>query len=184
MEKGKKRTLSAIIISFMIYAIAGWCYEVILETFIYKWGFSNRGVLFGPYCPIYGVGIFLLIFLLERFKRHKEEKFTMKLLKPLLIFVGCTLIATIVELIASYILEFATGSWPWQTYKDYKINFQGRIALSTSLRFGIGGTACIYIVQPLFDFILSKFDKKKLNIAAIIVLAVLAVDCIFSFVIF
>ena len=49
---------------FMMYAIIGWLYEVFLEVVIYNWGFSNRGVLFGPYLPVYGVGalIFILCF--------------------------------------------------------------------------------------------------------------------------
>ena len=47
---------------FMMYAVIGWIYEVVLEVFIYKWGFSNRGVLFGPYLPVYGFGGLLFIF--------------------------------------------------------------------------------------------------------------------------
>ena len=34
---------------FMMYSIIGWIYEVFLEVVVYRWGFSNRGVLFGPY---------------------------------------------------------------------------------------------------------------------------------------
>ena len=41
---------------FLSYSVLGWLYEVFLEVVVYRWGFSNRGVLFGPYCPIYGVG--------------------------------------------------------------------------------------------------------------------------------
>lgn len=42
-------------ICFVLYAVLGWSYEVILETFIYQWGFTNRGVLFGPVLSVYGV---------------------------------------------------------------------------------------------------------------------------------
>ena len=41
---------------FMMYSVIGWLYEVFLEVVVYRWGFSNRGVLYGPYCLIYGVG--------------------------------------------------------------------------------------------------------------------------------
>ena len=47
---------------FMMYAIIGWIYEVFLEVVVYHWGFSNRGVLFGPYCPVYGFGALAFIF--------------------------------------------------------------------------------------------------------------------------
>ena len=50
---------------FMFYSIIGWCYEVFLEVVVYRWGFSNRGVLFGPYCVIYGFGALILIFSLS-----------------------------------------------------------------------------------------------------------------------
>ena len=47
---------------FMMHSILGWIYEVFLEVVVYRWGFSNRGVLFGPYCIIYGVGALVLLF--------------------------------------------------------------------------------------------------------------------------
>ena len=76
---------------------------------------------------------------LGKLMRKKDIRW-LNIIKPIIIFIGCAAIATLIELTASYILEFASGSWPWQTYEDYKYNFQGRIALSTSLRFGLGGT--------------------------------------------
>ena len=150
-------------ICFVLYAVLGWSYEVILETFIYQWGFTNRGVLFGPYCPVYGVGAMSFLLCLGKLMRKKDIRW-LNIIKPIIIFIGCAAIATLIELTASYILEFASGSWPWQTYEDYKYNFQGRIALSTSLRFGLGGTIFLYIVQPFFDWILLKPGKNQLNI--------------------
>ena len=32
---------------FMLYSVIGWIYEVFLEVVVYRWGFSNRGVLTG-----------------------------------------------------------------------------------------------------------------------------------------
>ena len=42
------------------------------------------------------------------------------------------------RLITSYIMEWTTGSWLWD-YTRFTPNFQGRIALNPSLRFGVGG---------------------------------------------
>ena len=66
-------------------------------------------------------------------------------------FLGCMAVATAIELATSYALEALTGSWPWQTYVNYSVNFQGRIALSPSIRFGLGGVLFWYIVQPLWE---------------------------------
>ncbi len=178
----EKQSVQKLFLCFMMYAVLGWSYEVILETFIYRWGFSNRGVLFGPYCPVYGVGALTFLLCFGWLMKKKEPPW-LKFIKPILIFLGCMAAATLIELIASYILEAATGAWPWQTYERYKYNFQARIALSTSVRFGIGGTAFMYIVQPVFDLILSKPSRKTINIIAATVLVIVAADCIYTFLI-
>ena len=63
-EIKEKQTVQKLFLCFWMYAVLGWCYEVFLEVVVYRWGFHNRGELFGPYCPIYGTGalLFLLCF--------------------------------------------------------------------------------------------------------------------------
>jgi uncharacterized membrane protein len=169
---------------FWIYAIIGWCYEVTLETFIYKWGFSNRGVLFGPYCPIYGVGALTFILCCNKLKTKTliSNKVLNEIIKIALTFLICMGVATLIELLASYILEFFTGKWLWMTYVNYKYNFQGRIALSTSVRFGIGGLVFIYLVQPLLDKLVGKCNKKMIAIISIILLIIVIIDMIYTFI--
>ena len=62
------------LIYFFLYSVLGWIYEVVLEVFIYRWGFSNRGVLFGPYCVIYGFGALILIFSLSGLQKKKIRR--------------------------------------------------------------------------------------------------------------
>lgn len=175
MLKLSFKNLKNYFIFFILYSVLGWIYEVFLEVVIYQWGFNNRGVLFGPYCPIYGVGALIFIICLSRILRLKGSRI-FKVLKPIVIFILVMVIATSLELMTSYILEFLIGSWPWQTYKDYKINFQGRIALSPSIRFGIGGVLILYIIQPFFDFVLRKIKDKAKNVIFIIFAGVFGLD--------
>ncbi|MCI8309814.1 MAG: putative ABC transporter permease [Clostridia bacterium] len=176
-----KNKISRYFIFFMLYAIIGWCYEVFLEVVIYKWGFSNRGVLFGPYCPVYGVGALAFIFTAGRIIKSKNLK--EKILFIPIVFVLCMLIATAIELITSYLCEIVIGSWPWQTYSDYKYNFQARIALSPSIRFGLGGLIFLYILQPIFENICNFLESKKiLNKLSIILMIVIFVDIIYTFI--
>lgn len=179
----EKQYIQKLFLCFMMYAVLGWCYEIILETFIYRWGFSNRGVLFGPYCPVYGVGALTFLGCFGWLMNKKDLKW-LNIIKPVLIFLGCMAAATLIELAASYILEAATGEWPWQTYERYKYNFQARIALSTSLRFGLGGTIFMYLVQPFFNWILSKPKRKTLNIITAATAVIVIADCICTFLIF
>ncbi len=184
--KEKKKDKGAILefiekhfIYFVLYAIFGWIYEVFLEVVVYKWGFSNRGVLFGPYCPVYGFGALAFIFTV--YPIIKNKKGWKKWLWVPVVFLLCMLIATTIELVTSYICEWTMGSWPWQTYADYKINFQARIALSPSIRFGLGGVAFLYLIQPLYEKITDKLGRKKINIVAISMAIVLIIDMIYTF---
>ena len=168
-----------LIVYFTFYSIIGWCYEVFLEVVVYRWGFSNRGVLFGPYTPVYGFGALAFLLLVYPIIRGKDMK--RRLIMIPVVFLLCMLIATAIELGTSYALEAITGSWPWQTYADYEINFQARIALSPSIRFGLGGTVFLYVLQPLFEKICEKIGERGVRYLAIIFLVIFILDCAFTF---
>lgn len=174
------KKISNYIVYFFLYCVIGWLYEVFLEVVIYKWGFTNRGVLFGPWLPVYGFGALLFIFLV--YPLIKNKKYPKKLYYIPLVFLGCMIVATTLELITSYICEFFMGSWPWQTYADYKINFEARIALSPSIRFGLGGLAFLYLLQPLFEKLSNKLGNKT-KIISCLILVVIGIDCIYTFLI-
>lgn len=162
------------LIYFFLYSVLGWIYEVVLEVFIYRWGFSNRVALFGPYCVIYGFGALIFLILLKDLKSRRIG--TKKLnLTPLLVFFAIIFIATVVELIGSYIMEATQGGWMWD-YSDYFANFQGRIALNPSIRFGIGGMVILYLLQPLFEKGVKKLSRKTVILTGGIIGAILLVD--------
>ena len=148
-------------IYFILYAFMGWIYETVLEVIIYQTGFSNRGVLFGPILPVYGFGAMIFLFTFNKLlkKLTKLEKFFMI---PV-VFIVCMILSTSLELLTSYLCEYASGSWPWN-YKKYPFNFEGRIALNPSLRFGLGSILFLYILQPLFEKFTSSIKPRTLNL--------------------
>ena len=164
---------------FMFYSIIGWCYEVFLEVVVYRWGFSNRGVLFGPYCVVYGFGALILLFTLEWLMKKKISigKIT---ITPVLVFVGIVVITTLVELAASYIMEATRGEWLWD-YTRFSWNFQGRIALNPSIRFGIGGMIFLYLLQPLFRKGVGKMSDRTLRIVSAVLAVLLCMDIVYTF---
>ena len=170
---------SSLVIYFTLYSIFGWLYEVFLEVVVYRWGFHNRGVLLGPYCPVYGFGA--LAFLLLVYPLIQTRPFWKRLKWIPLVFLLCMLIATGIELGTSYLLEYLTGSWPWQTYADYKIHFQARIALSPSLRFGLGGVLFLYILQPVFEKICSLLRSDTRRKTALALICLFTADLIYTF---
>lgn len=173
-----KRKIQEYFFYFMLYSVIGWIYEVFLEVVVYQWGFSNRGSLFGPYCIIYGVGALILIFSLAKLQR---QRFCIGKINitPVLVFLGIVVIATIVELIGSYIMEFMTGDWMWD-YRRFAFNFQGRIALNPSLRFGIGGMIALYLFQPLFVKLTEKIPPKYFTVITGIMGGIFLIDVIAS----
>ena len=163
---------------FMLYAVAGWLYETVLEVMIYQTGFSNRGFLFGPYLPVYGVGALIFIFALQGIKDRKVKIRNIDI-TILVVFVGVVLISTAIELAGSYIAEIFTDKPLWN-YDDYAFNFDGRIALDTSLRFGVGGTIFLYLLQPMFKKLSEKMSVKTLNITAATIFVILITDLILT----
>ena len=165
---------------FMMYSIIGWIYEVFLEVIVYRWGFSNRGVLFGPYCVVYGFGAVVLLFSLYRLKARRITvgKFSVT---PVLVFAGIVFLTTVIELAASYLMEFTRGEWLWD-YTRFSFNFEGRIALNPSIRFGIGGMVFLYVLQPLFSRAVEKLGEKKVAVISGLLALILAADCICTFV--
>ena len=72
MKKLKELFMDNYII-FLIYALIGWIYEVLWMWFIVPpKHFINRGVLYGPFLPIYGFGMLILLLLLKRFMSKKQ----------------------------------------------------------------------------------------------------------------
>lgn len=178
--KAKLKRLQEYFLYFMMYSILGWIYEVFLEVVVYRWGFSNRGVLFGPYCVVYGFGAIILIFLLSRLKNRRISVGGISI-TPVLVFAGIVVITTIIELIASYLMEFTRGEWMWD-YTRFSFNFQGRIALNPSIRFGIGGMVFLYILQPLFCRAAEKLGERNVSIISRILAVILLADIFCTFV--
>jgi uncharacterized membrane protein len=69
----KLKVFSKYYLTFTIYGLIGWIYEVLWMWFVVPPRmFINRGVLFGPVLPIYGFGMLLLLFLLNGILKKKH----------------------------------------------------------------------------------------------------------------
>ena len=88
-------------IIFLVYALIGWLYEVFLMWFVFEpHKFVNRGVLLGPFLPIYGFGVLLLLVCLKKFM---EKKHTLE--NPINLVVS---LITLVSFIYITIIEYTT----------------------------------------------------------------------------
>ena len=171
-KENKQKLLSTIcdyFECFLVYCFLGWCYESIWCDVIYhKRGFLNRGVLFGPWLPIYGIGFFIILGIFA----------LLKIKKPLHVFIVGGIIATLSELVASYILEKAMGAYMWD-YTGYFMNFDGRIALVPGLMFGLLIWVAICKIHPAIVRFQNKNRANKIHkICFIAVTALFTLDLI------
>ena len=121
---------------FFVYAIIGWCVEVAYAA-VHRGEFVNRGFLNGPWCPIYGCGMCLVIFFLYPLKDN-----------IIILFLGSMLLTSILEFLTGYFLEKVFHS-KWWDYTDMPFNVKGYICLQFSLIWGFAGTFIIDIIHPI-----------------------------------
>ena len=161
---------------FWVYSALGWIYEVFLEVVVYRWGFSNRGFLFGPYLPVYGFGALLILACLRPLSRRSLRVGKVNVM-PVVVFLAVVALTALVELSTSYLLEWTTGGWLWD-YTRYSIQWQGRICLSASLRFGVGGMIILYGLQPLLEKGVMRLGKKWRQVLFAVLFVLFIVDCV------
>lgn len=160
------KKMSALVLEFTAYSFIGWLYETILTSAV--WGrFADRGWLHLPICPIYG---FCAMALLLIFRRMKST---------VLIFAVGTAVTTAAELAASYVLDLFIDAPLWD-YNNWAFNFQGRIALGSSLTFGVLCVLLVKVLHPAAEYLADKasgrLGSKVLKITAAITLAVILAD--------
>lgn len=156
----------AAVILFAVCGFCGWIYEVIVTSAIHG-HFVNRGFLHIPILPIYGVFSFIMIPL---FKKHNGI---------VTVFFGGMAITTILEFLASYIIEWILGKSLW-SYKTWDFNYDGRISLYSSLVFGLMSVILIKAAYPLVKKLYEKCHAAFIIIIGSCLAAAIIIDFIYT----
>ncbi len=165
MENNKQEiSIKQIIWYSIIFSIFGLIIETVfcyITTGIIE---SRKGLIWGPFCPVYGVGATILIILLNKYKNNIPK-----------LFLAGGIIGNIIEYLLSYILEAIYGIRFWDYgYLDWNLN--GRICIKYSIFWGILAVVLIKFVKPAIDKIINKIpNTKSLNISIIILIII---DCL------
>ena len=158
----------SLIMMFFVLSVVGWLWDVSLHL-ITEGEFVNRGVLHGPWLPIYGCGAVLILLLLHSFRK-----------RPALEFVLAMLLCGTVEYFTSLWLEMANDGIRWWDYTGYFLNLHGRICAEGLLVFGIGGMAIVYVLAPFLDGLFRRMPERVLIGAAVVLLAAFGADQLYS----
>ena len=152
---------------FIIYAFIGWCTEVSYAA-LDTGKFVNRGFLNGPYCPIYGCGVVIVVAILTPLKENL-----------LILFAGSFLLTSVLEYITGYILEKVFHN-KWWDYSDKPFNIKGYVCLKFSIYWGLACTFIMDIIHPII-YAAIRFIPFVLGVVLLsIIMCVFAADCIIT----
>ena len=150
---------------FFIFCFIGWLWEVGLHL-VKDQMFVNRGVMYGPWLPIYGAGGVFIIALLNKLKHHKLK-----------LFISTMILCGILEYFTSFVLEFFSNKSYWD-YHNMQLNLNGRVCLAGLIAFDIGGFLGIFIVGPLIRNMMHRLGAKKAKILCSVLIAMFVADMI------
>ena len=155
------------ILFFFVCALIGWLWEVFL-AFLKTGTFVNRGVLHGPWLPIYGCGGAGILILFNRFRKS-----------PILVFLSSAICCGLMEYATGWYLE-TFKHLKWWDYSALPFNLNGRICLLSLICFGFCGLIIVYLIYPRFHDTLARIAfKPKVIICTVLVLLFLG-DYIYS----
>ena len=137
-------------IYFLTYSCLGWGLEVLFVA-LTDGGFTNRGFLFGPYCPIYGIGC-----LNDSCHHKKHDK------KPHLFYSFCHGYLWHFRIFHQcfYGISFYER---WWDYSNFFFQIDGRICLETLVPFGILSYLITCQVHPRLEKLVFCFHRTLLH---------------------
>lgn len=131
--------------TFLIYSILGYLLETIRSFFVNS-KFTS-GILYGPWTPIYGIGIVLIVLISNYLFLHLHLS---RWLETLITFFLITIILTIPEWLGGILIEKIFHVVFWD-YSKEAFSIGKYISLSKSFIWGIGSILFIYVLKPLLD---------------------------------
>ena len=160
-------TIWSLIGVFFAFSMVGWIWEVSL-AYVSEGMFVNRGMLHGPWLPIYGSGVALITVLLYRFRN-----------RPMLEAFAIVILCGFIEYMSSWVTELRTGL-RWWDYTGYFLNLNGRICGEGLAVFALGGMAAIYLLVPVIDGFITHIRPKVLIPVCVVLLICFGSDMVYS----
>ena len=127
----------------------------------------SRGILYGPWLPIYGVGA-IGIYALKPMKKN-----------PVVLFALCVFLTGVVEYIIGYISIHVFDLRLWD-YRGLFLNIGGIICFRSVVSFGVMGMVFHYLLEPVMERTANKWKPNTVSIVCAILLLLFAVDCVLS----
>ena len=158
--------LPQMVIIFALISFGGWVYETIYCSVV-EGEFTKRGFLFGPTCPIYGIGAIAEWLILGQISN------------PIIVFIIGAVLATVIEYSTGLFLERRFKK-KWWDYSMFKFNLHGRVCPQASAVFGAFSVTSVFVLVPTMLNILMIFSKHTVSVVAFIVVTLYFLDTVAS----
>ena len=158
--------LPQMVIIFALISFGGWVYETIYCSVV-EGEFTKRGFLFGPTCPIYGIGALAVWLVLGQISN------------PIIVFIIGAVLATVIEYSTGLFLERRFKK-KWWDYSMFKFNLHGRICPQASAVFGAFSVTSVFVLVPTMLDVLMIFSKHTVSVVAFIVVTLYFLDTVAS----
>lgn len=173
MKKIKaKKLIYHFIWLFLVGAILGFIFET-------SWHFikngeliNKQGLWYGPFKPIYGLGLVLITAILYKIKDKN----------PLLIFLVGLITGSLFEYLTSIFQEVVFGTYTWN-YSSFNMNLNGRIYLPYCIVWGVISYIWMKYGFNLYLKIFNRYYNKKFRIISLIILVFMLYNSFISWVI-
>lgn len=133
---------------FIIFCIAGFLLETVYAFVTKGTVESRKGFMYGPFCPIYGVGGVIMFVFLQYFKKNN-----------LTLFLGGALIGSIVEYLVSFVAEYVFNV-KWWDYSYMTFHINGRICLVYSIFWGFLAIPFMKIICVYVEGFIQSIEKR------------------------
>lgn len=155
---------------FALFSFAGWIFETVFCT-ISDGYYQNRGFLFGPVCPIYGVGAMVVYIMADCAAMYGVGAD----LKGWQLFLIGYVASAILEYSVHWLLEKKFHA-TWWDYTNMPLNLNGRICVPASTLFGLSYVAIFKYVYPWSQRVKAQLPLTVMEMAAYIFVIGFAVD--------
>lgn len=154
MQKSNKiKEVNKIFILFMIGSIIGYIVEMIVALVQEGHLESRQGVIYGPFTPIYGIGIVVYYLCFNKIKTRNKKK----------IFLISMLIGGIIEYLCSFLQEKIFGTVSWD-YSNWILNINGRTTLIHCTYWGLAGLLYMSLIEPIIPKIEEIIQKNTIKV--------------------
>lgn len=138
---------------FFVYSFLGFIFENIVCLLVGSK--LESGILFGPFTPIYGIGVILILILSRFFFKNLHMP---RWKETIVVFLFLIFILTFMEWLGGILIEkiFHVTFW---NYENLKFHIGKYIALEISLVWGILSILLIYVIHPLLESFIKKIPS-------------------------